>query len=147
MMKNNCLNSYSTTDQLFFKADVTAYGDSMKDLSPSHRELLIQLAFIFLQQEKYEKSAMIYDLLFEWYPQDPLVVFPLAFSLIHCQQPEAALDKLKVIRGAFESDPTLWFLRSKAFQNARLPAEAAKAMRMHIRLKSKAKHKESAGWR
>jgi hypothetical protein len=124
-----------------------AFQDFAEILSPDEREFLFQLGFIFFQYEKYEKSALIFDLLFEWFPQDSLVTLPLAFSLIQIHQPETALDRLQLMRGVCESDSALWFLRSKALHKMQLNSEAARAMRMHIRLKKKNKAKDSTRWK
>ena len=109
------------------------------ELSRTHYNFLMRLAFGYLQFGKISESILIYETLNIIYPEIPEIIHALAHAKILNNQPDFALADLKSISEKSSTDPLTWLLRSQALSLLGQTAESSKAMRFFIRYRNSEK--------
>lgn len=105
-------------------------------LSSDAHELLGLLAYIYLEHNRPEKSAVLLQALHSLDLATPREQITLALSLLRAGKPEAALDTLDRLALNGLQDAPCHLIRSQALHALHRRAEAQASMQTYLRLRA-----------
>ncbi len=108
----------------------------------SQRDFLLLLGFRHVQTGSMSEALAIYEVLQVLSPNDIKITQALIFVYLKIGQLDFALKELEKLNQPSNSDPVTWLLRGQTLSRLGRTAEAAKAMRMFIRLRNTRTTKE-----
>jgi type III secretion protein Y len=114
------------------KAETT----SSTEFPLSQRDFLLLLGFRHIQTGSMSEALAIYEVLQVLSPNDIKITQSLIYVYLKIGQPDFALKELEKLTNSPNSDPVTWLLRGQTLSRLGRTAEAAKAMRMYIRLRN-----------
>jgi len=109
----------------------------------SQRDFLLLLGFRHIQTGSMSEALAIYEVLQVLSPNDIKITQALIYVYLKIDQLDFALKELEKLNHSTNSDPVTWLLRGQTLSRLGRTAEAAKAMRMYIRLRNTRTTKES----
>ena len=109
----------------------------------SQRDFLLLLGFRHIQTGSMSEALAIYEVLQVLSPNDIKITQALIYVYLKIGQIDFALKELEKLNHPSNSDPVTWLLRGQTLSRLGRTAEAAKAMRMYIRLRNTRTTKES----
>jgi type III secretion protein Y len=113
----------------------------------SQRDFLLLLGFRHIQAGSMSEALTIYEVLHVLLPNDIKITQALIYVYLKIGNIECALNELEKLLSQPISDPVTWLLRGQTLSQLGRTAEAAKAMRIYIRLRNTKAHKESSSWK
>jgi type III secretion protein Y len=114
------------------KAETT----SSTEFPLSQLDFLLLLGFRHIQTGSMSEALAIYEVLQVLSPNDIKITQSLIYVYLKIGQPDYALKELEKLTNSPNSDPVTWLLRGQTLSRLGRTAEAAKAMRMYIRLRN-----------
>ncbi len=102
----------------------------------SQRDFLLLLGFRHIQTGSISEALAIYEVLQVLSPSDIKISQALIYVYLKIGQLDFALNALEKLTNSANSDPVTWLLRGQTLSRLGRTAEAAKAMRMYIRLRN-----------
>lgn len=118
-----------------------------KEFPLPQRDFLLLLGFRHIQTRSMAEALAIYEALQVLSPNDTKITQALIYVHLKIGQVECALQELEKITNQSSSDPVTWLLRGQTLSQLGRTAEAAKAMRIYIRLRNTKAPKESLPWK
>lgn len=109
----------------------------------SQRDFLLLLGFRHVQTGSMSEALAIYEVLQVLSPNDIKITQALIYVYLKIGKLDSALSELEKLNNPINPDPVTWLLRGQTLSRLGRTAEAAKAMRMYIRLRNTKKNKES----
>jgi tetratricopeptide (TPR) repeat protein len=106
------------------------------DLPLSQRGFLLLLGFRHIQTGRMTEALAIYEVLQVLLPKDIKISQALIYVYLKIGQLDCALKELEKLNNPLNSDSVTWLLRGQTLSRLGRTAEAAKAMRMYIRLRN-----------
>jgi Flp pilus assembly protein TadD len=113
------------------------------EFSLSHRDFLLLLGFRHVQTGSMCEALAIYEVLQVLSPNDIKITQALIYIFLKIGKLDCALSELEKLNNPINPDPVTWLLRGQTLSRLGRTAEAAKAMRMYIRLRNTKTTKES----
>jgi type III secretion protein Y len=106
------------------------------ELPLSQRDFLLLLGFRHIQTGRMTEALAIYEVLQVLLPKDTKITQALIYVYLKIGQLDYALKELEKLNNPLNSDSVTWLLRGQTLSRIGRTAEAAKAMRMYIRLRN-----------
>jgi type III secretion protein Y len=106
------------------------------ELPLSQRDFLLLLGFRHIQTGRMTEALAIYEVLQVLLPKDTKITQALIYVYLKIGQLDYALKELEKLNNPLNSDSVTWLLRGQTLSRLGRTAEAAKAMRMYIRLRN-----------
>jgi type III secretion protein Y len=119
----------------------------INELPLPQRDFLLLLGFRHIQTGSLSEALAIYEVLHVLSPTDLKITHALIYVYLKMGHIEYALNELEKLTNQTNSDPVTWLLRGQTLSQLGRTAEAAKAMRMYIRLRNTKAPKESLPWK
>ncbi len=113
----------------------------------SQRDFLLLLGFRHIQTGSISDALAIYEVLQVLSPNDIKIRQSLIYIYLKNGQLDSALHELEQLNDQSNSDPVTWLLRGQTLSRLGRTAEAAKSMRMFIRMRNTKTPKESLPWK
>ena len=113
----------------------------------SQRDFLLLLGFRHIHTGSMSEALSIYDVLHVMSPNDLKISHALIYVYLKMGRVDNALNELEKLTNQANSDAVTWLLRGQTLSQLGRTAEAAKAMRMYIRLRNTKAPKESLPWK
>ena len=101
----------------------------------SHKALLALLGYVFLQNARPDKAAVVLAALDRLEPGDTRTLRALALAQLRSAKPQRALDTLDRLAIAGGVDAAFHLLRAQALSATDRAADAADAMRAYVALR------------
>ena len=112
------------------------------EFSLSQRDFLLLLGFRHVQTGSMSEALAIYEVLQVLSPNDIKITQALIYIYLKIGKLDCALSELEKLNNPINPDPVTWLLRGQTLSRLGRTAEAAKAMRMYIRLRNTKTTKE-----
>ena len=113
-------------------------------MPPAESTLLSLLAYVFLQNARPDKAAVVLAALDAMAPAQPRVLRALAVAQMHCGKVVHSLETLDRLAMAGGADAAFHLLRTQALALAERREEAAAAMRTYLHLRGAAAARTAA---